>query len=84
VSTRIIDSADAVDESDPHSKGILIWPRSLELLRRIGAAEPMAAVGHRSPGVGYYSSGRLLGTAWLACRATLERPVSFRRLCPIP
>ncbi len=65
VSVRMIDRQPAVDESDPHSKGILVWPRSLELLRRIGVSEQLVAQGHRSGAVGYYSDGRLLGSAHL-------------------
>ena len=63
VSVRLIDAAAQVDDSDPHSRGILIWPRSLEILRRIGVSERLALAGHQSPGVGYYSGHRLLGTA---------------------
>lgn len=63
VRVRMVDRRTGVDESDPHSKGILVWPRSLEMLRRIGVAEELAAIGHRSRGVGYYSEGRLRGTA---------------------
>ena len=63
VAVRMIDRQPAVDETDPHSRGILVWPRSLELLRRIGIAEQMIEAGHRSPGVNYYSEGRLRGTA---------------------
>lgn len=62
---RLVDRQDRVDDADPHSKGILVWPRSLELLRRIGVSDRMIAAGHRSEGVDYYSEGRLLGTAHL-------------------
>ncbi|MFC5911234.1 FAD-dependent monooxygenase [Streptacidiphilus monticola] len=65
VRIRLIDRQPTVDESDPHSKGILVWPRSLELLRRIGVSEQLLARGHRSGKVGYYSDGRLLGSARL-------------------
>ncbi|MFJ8313191.1 MULTISPECIES: FAD-dependent monooxygenase [unclassified Streptomyces] len=65
VRIRLIDRRARIDESDPHSKGILVWPRSLEVLRRIGVSERLAATGHRSKGVGYYSEGRLRGTAHL-------------------
>ena len=63
VRIRLIDRRAGIDDSDPHSKGILVWPRSLEVLRRIGVSEELAATGHRSRGVGYYSEGRLRGTA---------------------
>lgn len=48
VRIRLIDRRARIDESDPHSKGILVWPRSLEVLRRIGVSERLAATGHRS------------------------------------
>ena len=63
VGVRLIDSVDRYDDTDLHSRGILIWPRSLEILRRIGVSERLAQAGHQSPGVGYYSGHRLLGTA---------------------
>ncbi|SEN90466.1 FAD-dependent monooxygenase [Actinacidiphila rubida] len=65
VRIRLIDRRPGIDESDPHSKGILVWPRSLEVLGRIGVADRLAAIGHRSKGVNYYSEGRLRGTAHL-------------------
>lgn len=48
-----------------HSRAISVWPRVLEVLRRIDVADALVARGHRVGGVGYYSSGRLLGTARL-------------------
>ncbi|MFI9012123.1 FAD-dependent monooxygenase [Actinosynnema sp. NPDC053489] len=63
VPVRVVDRTASVDETDPHSKGILIWPRSLELLRRIGVSDRLVELGHKVPGVGYYSGRRLLGTA---------------------
>ncbi|MFF4504915.1 FAD-dependent monooxygenase [Streptomyces sp. NPDC001401] len=63
VRIRLVDRRAGIDESDPHSKGILVWPRSLEMLRRIGVSERLVARGHTSKGVGYYSEGRLRGTA---------------------
>lgn len=65
VSIRVIDRIPFVDEDDPHSKGILVWPRSLELLRRIGVSRRMVEAGHSSGRVGYFSDGRLLGSARL-------------------
>lgn len=65
VRIRLIDRRTGIDESDPHSKGILVWPRSLEMLRRIGVGDRLAEAGHRSEGVNYYSEGRLRGTAHL-------------------
>ncbi|MCX4747733.1 FAD-dependent monooxygenase [Kitasatospora sp. NBC_01287] len=65
VDVRLIDRQAVLDEDDPHSKGILLWPRSLELLRRIGVSEQLVAAGHRSDAVGYFSDGRHLGSAHL-------------------
>ncbi|MCD9143682.1 FAD-dependent monooxygenase [Streptomyces albireticuli] len=48
-----------------HSRAISVWPRVLEVLRRIDVADTLVERGHRVSGVGYYSSGRLLGTARL-------------------
>lgn len=66
VAVRIIDKAPYFDADDPHSRGILIWPRTLELLRRIGVSDTLAARGYRTPGVGYYSGRKRLGTARLS------------------
>ena len=62
VTVRLVDKEPAPPPAE-HSRGILIWPRSLEVLRRIGVADRMADVGLRTPGVDYLSEGRLLGTA---------------------
>jgi 2-polyprenyl-6-methoxyphenol hydroxylase-like FAD-dependent oxidoreductase len=62
---RLIDRAERVEREDSHSRAILLVPRALELLRRIGATDRLIAEGHPVPGIGYYSEGRLLGTARL-------------------
>lgn len=62
-SVRIIDKSPPVAADDPHSRAILVVPRTLELLRRTGVAEPLVDAGNRVPGIRYYSRGRLLGTA---------------------
>jgi 2-polyprenyl-6-methoxyphenol hydroxylase-like FAD-dependent oxidoreductase len=63
VRVRVVERRPAAEDPDPHSKGVLLWPRSLELLRRIGVSDQLVAVGHRVQRVGYYSAGRLLGSA---------------------
>ncbi|MEU4445684.1 FAD-dependent monooxygenase [Actinosynnema sp. NPDC050801] len=44
------------------SRAILVWPRILEQLRRIGVSDRMVGQGHLLPGVDYFSAGRLRGT----------------------
>ena len=63
VRVRLIDQLELLQQDDPHSRAILVVPRALELLRRIGVSERMVEVGRQVPGIGYYSEGRLLGTA---------------------
>lgn len=74
VRVRLIDRDERAGPADPHSRAILVWPRSLEVLRRIGASEALVAAGHRSSGVRYYSGGRLLGTADLGTLADSPYP----------
>lgn len=62
IKVRMIDRKPVLDDNDPHSRAVLIWPRMLELLRRIGVVERLVGIGFRITGVGYYSSGRRLGT----------------------
>ncbi|WP_034092081.1 FAD-dependent monooxygenase [Streptacidiphilus albus] len=62
VPVRIIDSARG---HSAHSKATTIWPRPLELLRRIGVADRLVEEGHRMQGVAFYSERRHLATAWL-------------------
>jgi 2-polyprenyl-6-methoxyphenol hydroxylase-like FAD-dependent oxidoreductase len=62
-SVRVIDRSPPVAADDPHSRAILVLPRTLELLRRTDVAERLVAAGNRVPGIRYYSQGRLLGTA---------------------
>ncbi|HEX3782532.1 MAG TPA: FAD-dependent monooxygenase [Pseudonocardiaceae bacterium] len=55
---RVIDAAPG---STVHSRAVIMWPRSLELLRRIGIAEELAETGKRIDAVSYYSGDRRLG-----------------------
>lgn len=59
IPVRVIDSS---PESTLHSRAIVVWPRSLELLRRIGAADLLADAGNRLDGVAFYSDKKLLGS----------------------
>jgi 2-polyprenyl-6-methoxyphenol hydroxylase-like FAD-dependent oxidoreductase len=62
---RIVDAENRARDIDPHSRGILVWPRSMEILRGIGVADRLVQTGHRSPSVHYYSEGKLRGSARL-------------------
>ncbi|KJS63167.1 FAD-dependent monooxygenase [Streptomyces rubellomurinus] len=62
VPVRVVD---AEREHSAHSRATTIWPRPLELLRRIGVADRIVEEGHRIQGVTYYSDHRPLATAWL-------------------
>jgi 2-polyprenyl-6-methoxyphenol hydroxylase-like FAD-dependent oxidoreductase len=63
VRTRIIDRGEPAAPDDPHSRAILVLPRTLELLGRIGVSEGLVARGRQVPAIRYYSRDRLLGTA---------------------
>ncbi|GAB1692432.1 FAD-dependent monooxygenase [Krasilnikovia sp. M28-CT-15] len=63
VSVRLIERNAAPPQDDPHSRAILLVPRALEQLRRIGVSEQLVAAGHKVPRIGYHSRGRLRGTA---------------------
>ncbi len=56
------------------SRAIVVWPRSLELLRRIGAAEPLVAAGNPVTDIVYYSGARRLGAVSLAGLADTPYP----------
>jgi len=62
VSVRVVDRKEVLDNGDPHSRAVLIWPRMLELLRRIGVVDDLVALGFQITGVGYFSRGKRLGT----------------------
>ncbi|MFD0206920.1 MULTISPECIES: FAD-dependent monooxygenase [Saccharothrix] len=62
VSVRVVDRKEVLDDGDPHSRAVLIWPRMLELLHRIGVVDDLVSLGFRITGVGYFSGGRRLGT----------------------
>lgn len=65
ITVRIIDKTEPVPDHDPHSRAILVLPRTLELLRRIGVSERLMQAGRKVPAIRYYSDGRSLGTARL-------------------
>ena len=60
---RIIDDGATLTA---HSRAIVVWPRSMELLRRTGVAEPLAAQGHRVDDISFYSGGKHLTSVRLS------------------
>ncbi|MEV8443329.1 FAD-dependent monooxygenase [Actinosynnema sp. NPDC051121] len=65
IDIRIVDAENRERFVDPHSRGILVWPRSVEILRRIDVADRLVRLGHQSPSVHYYSERKLRGSARL-------------------
>ncbi|GGK87825.1 pentachlorophenol monooxygenase [Sphaerisporangium melleum] len=57
VAVRLVEKA---DRPHPHAKAIIMWPRALEALARIGAAEEVVARGHVIRAQNYSSGGRRL------------------------
>jgi len=63
VPVRLIDRIENLNHDDPHSRAILLLPRTLELLRRIGVSERLVQAGQPVPGIQYHAQGRQLGAA---------------------
>jgi 2-polyprenyl-6-methoxyphenol hydroxylase-like FAD-dependent oxidoreductase len=57
VGVRIVDRA---DRPHPHSKAIVLWPRALEVFRRIGVVEEILDRALPLPAANYYSDDRLV------------------------
>ncbi len=49
-----------VDRPHPHAKAIIVWPRGLEALGRVGAADEVARLGHVIRAQNYHSGPRRL------------------------
>ncbi|MFI7002389.1 FAD-dependent monooxygenase [Nocardia sp. NPDC050175] len=47
--------------ASPHSRATIIWPRVLELLDRVGLADPLIARGHYFDQMNYYSEKSRIG-----------------------
>ncbi|MFC7614977.1 FAD-dependent monooxygenase [Actinokineospora soli] len=63
VAVRVVDRrARPAAVGGTQSRAILVWPRILEQLRRIGVSDRMVARGHLLPAVDYFSSGKRRGT----------------------
>lgn len=60
VPVRLVDNSAAGPVQ--HSRASVVWPRSLELLGRIGAAQPLVDSGNRLDSVQYYSDKRPIGS----------------------
>lgn len=74
VPVRVVDAATG---ATPHSRAIVVWPRTLELLRRIGVTEQMCASGHRLDAVSFYSAHRRLGAVQMAAMADTPYPFAL-------
>jgi 2-polyprenyl-6-methoxyphenol hydroxylase-like FAD-dependent oxidoreductase len=77
VAVRIVDEATG---DTPHSRAIVMWARTLELLRRLGVVDRLDARGHRLDAVSFYSGGRRLGAVDL-CRLP-DTPYPFALTIP--
>jgi 2-polyprenyl-6-methoxyphenol hydroxylase-like FAD-dependent oxidoreductase len=63
IPVRVVDAGMA---DTAHSRAIVVWPRTLELLRRIGVAGRLAARGRRLDAVSFHSERRRIGTVRLS------------------
>jgi 2-polyprenyl-6-methoxyphenol hydroxylase-like FAD-dependent oxidoreductase len=71
IAVRII-TAERVESAQ--SRAIVVWPRSLELLRRIGVSETMAGSGHHIGAVRFYADLRHLASAHMSAIADTPYP----------
>ncbi|MFJ9704307.1 FAD-dependent monooxygenase [Streptomyces sp. NPDC101234] len=78
IAVRLIDHSAAGPVQ--HSRASVVWPRSLELLGRIGACEPLIELGNRLDSVQYYSDKRFLGAVEMS-RLT-DTPYPFGVVVP--
>lgn len=74
VAVRLIDRIETLNHEDPHSRAILLVPRTLELLRRIGVSERLVQAGQPVPGIQYHAQGRQLGAARMDALADSPYP----------
>lgn len=56
-----VDIISRTRRESPHSRATIIWPRVLELLDRVGIAEPIIARGHYFDQMNYYSGKQRIG-----------------------
>ncbi|WP_418002719.1 FAD-dependent monooxygenase [Mycobacterium sp. PDNC021] len=64
----------------PHSRATIIWPRVLELLDRVGIAEPIIARGHYFDQMNYYSGKHRIGLIRFDRLPDIQYP--FAVTCP--
>ncbi|WP_051840607.1 FAD-dependent monooxygenase [Streptomyces sp. NRRL F-5126] len=72
VPVRLVDHSAAGPAQ--HSRASVVWPRSLELLGRIGASEPLIELGNRLDAVRYYSDRRHIGSVEMSRLAGTPYP----------
>jgi 2-polyprenyl-6-methoxyphenol hydroxylase-like FAD-dependent oxidoreductase len=77
VPVRVVDASTT---DTPHSRAIVMWPRTLELLRRLAVVDRLDARGHRLDSVSFYSDGRRLGAVDI-CRLP-DTPYPFALTIP--
>lgn len=77
IQLRVVDASTA---DSLQSRAIVMWPRTLELLRRLGVVERLCDLGHRLDSVSFYSDGRRLGAVDI-CRLP-DTPYPFALTIP--
>ncbi len=77
IPVRVVDSSTT---DSPHSRAIVMWPRTLELLRRLDVVDRLCDRGHRLDAVSFYSDGSRLGAVDI-CRLP-ETPYPFALTIP--
>ncbi len=74
VAVRIIDVA---PQRSPHSRALVVHARTLELMDKMGLADPLVAVGHRSPGVTIHVRGTPAATFDVGALGVDDTPFPF-------
>jgi 2-polyprenyl-6-methoxyphenol hydroxylase-like FAD-dependent oxidoreductase len=77
VTVRVVDGASG---DSPHSRAIVMWPRTLELLRRLDVPDRLVGRGLKLDAVSFYSDGRRLGAVDI-CRLP-DTPYPFALTIP--
>lgn len=77
VTVRVVDASTT---DSPQSRAIVIWPRTLEILRRLAVVERLCDLGHRLDSVSFYSDRRRLGAVDI-CRLP-DTPYPFALTIP--
>lgn len=77
IPVRVIDAGAA---DSPHSRAIVVWPRTLELLRRIGVAGRLVTRGRPLDAVSFHSQRKRIGTVRLS--GLTDTPYPFALTVP--